>query len=132
MMNAEDILNSMKEQMADCHKKFDEINAQIEKLQEEYETKIQQALNRREQIRGEYTGIYNTYTKFTESPKSEDDTQEAEDKPKTESKKSDKPKSVKTSKSSSLTKEELSKISKTINKPENDDIPEYLKEEYNK
>ena len=134
MVHAEDILKSMQEQMQEYSKQFDEINAQIEQMQIEYEKNIQSALSRREQIRGQYTSIYNTYMKFKEQPESVEKQAEVVNITDTQKSKS---KSVKKEESNSktLSEEELAKLQKAMNKSSvvnEADIPDYLKDEYNK
>lgn len=137
MVNAEDILKSMQEQMQEYSKQFDEINAQIEQMQVEYEKNIQAALSRREQIRGQYTSIYNTYMKFKEQPESAEKQAEVVNIADTQKGKSKNSKSVKKEESNNkvLSEEELAKLQKAMNKPKDvneADIPDYLKDEYNK
>ena len=137
MVNAEDILKSMQEQMQEYSKQFDEINAQIEQMQVEYEKNIQAALSRREQIRGQYTSIYNTYMKFKEQPESAEKQAEVVNIADAQKGKSKNSKSVKKEESNNkvLSEEELAKLQKAINKPKDvneADIPDYLKDEYNK
>ena len=137
MVNAEDILKSMQEQMQEYSKQFDEINAQIEQMQVEYEKNIQAALSRREQIRGQYTSIYNTYMKFKEQPESVEKQAEVVNITDAQKGKSKNSKSVKKEESNNkvLSEEELAKLQKAINKPKDvneADIPDYLKDEYNK
>lgn len=137
MVNAEDILKSMQEQMQEYSKQFDEINAQIEQMQVEYEKNIQAALSRREQIRGQYTSIYNTYMKFKEQPESAEKQAEVVNITDAQKGKSKNSKSVKKEESNNkvLSEEELAKLQKAINKPKDvneADIPDYLKDEYNK
>lgn len=137
MVNAEDILKSMQEQMQEYSKQFDEINAQIEQMQVEYEKNIQSALSRREQIRGQYTSIYNTYMKFKEQPESAEKQAEVVNITDAQKSKSKNSKSVKKEESNSktLSEEELAKLQKAMNKSSvvnEADIPDYLKDEYNK
>ena len=137
MVNAEDILKSMQEQMQEYSKQFDEINAQIEQMQVEYEKNIQSALSRREQIRGQYTSIYNTYMKFKEQPESAEKQAEVVNITDTQKSKSKNSKSIKKEESNSktLSEEELAKLQKAMNKSSvvnEADIPDYLKDEYNK
>ena len=137
MVNAEDILKSMQEQMQEYSKQFDEINAQIEQMQVEYEKNIQAALSRREQIRGQYTSIYNTYMKFKEQPENTEKQAEVVNITDAQKSKSKSSKSVKKEESNNkvLSEEELAKLQKAINKPKDvneADIPDYLKDEYNK
>lgn len=137
MVNAEDILKSMQEQMQEYSKQFDEINAQIEQMQVEYEKNIQAALSRREQIRGQYTSIYNTYMKFKEQPESAEKQAEVVNITDAQKGKLKNSKSVKKEESNNkvLSEEELAKLQKAINKPKDvneADIPDYLKDEYNK
>ena len=137
MVNAEDILKSMQEQMQEYSKQFDEINAQIEQMQVEYEKNIQAALSRREQIRGQYTSIYNTYMKFKEQPEGVEKQAEVVNITDAQKGKSKNSKSVKKEESNNkvLSEEELAKLQKAINKPKDvneADIPDYLKDEYNK
>ena len=120
MVNAEDILKSMQEQM-----------------QVEYEKNIQAALSRREQIRGQYTSIYNTYMKFKEQPESAEKQAEVVNIADAQKGKSKNSKSVKKEESNNkvLSEEELAKLQKAMNKPKDvneADIPDYLKDEYNK
>lgn len=137
MVNAEDILKSMQEQMQEYSKQFDEINAQIEQMQVEYEKNIQAALSRREQIRGQYTSIYNTYMKFKEQPENTEKQAEVVNITDAQKSKSKSSKSVKKEESNNkvLSEEELAKLQKAMNKSKNineADIPDYLKDEYNK
>ena len=137
MVNAEDILKSMQEQMQEYSKQFDEINAQIEQMQVEYEKNIQAALSRREQIRGQYTSIYNTYMKFKEQPENTEKQAEVVNIADAQKSKSKSSKSVKKEESNNkvLSEEELAKLQKAMNKSKNineADIPDYLKDEYNK
>lgn len=137
MVNAEDILKSMQEQMQEYSKQFDEINAQIEQMQIEYEKNIQAALSRREQIRGQYTSIYNTYMKFKEQPENTEKQAEVVNITDAQKSKSKSSKSVKKEESNNkvLSEEELAKLQKAMNKSKNineADIPDYLKDEYNK
>lgn len=137
MVNAEDILKSMQEQMQEYSKQFDEINAQIEQMQVEYEKNIQAALSRREQIRGQYTSIYNTYMKFKEQPESAEKQAEVVNITDAQKSKSKSSKSVKKEESNNkvLSEEELAKLQKAMNKSKDvneADIPDYLKDEYNK
>ena len=137
MVNAEDILKSMQEQMQEYSKQFDEINAQIEQMQVEYEKNIQAALSRREQIRGQYTSIYNTYMKFKEQPENTEKQAEVVNITDAQKSKSKNSKSVKKEESNSktLSEEELAKLQKAMNKSSvvnEADIPDYLKDEYNK
>ena len=137
MVNAEDILKSMQEQMQEYSKQFDEINAQIEQMQVEYEKNIQAALSRREQIRGQYTSIYNTYMKFKEQPENTEKQAEVVNITDAQKGKSKNSKSVKKEESNNkvLSEEELAKLQKAMNKSKNineADIPDYLKDEYNK
>ena len=137
MVNAEDILKSMQEQMQEYSKQFDEINAQIEQMQVEYEKNIQAALSRREQIRGQYTSIYNTYMKFKEQPESTEKQAEVVNITDAQKSKSKSSKSVKKEESNNkvLSEEELAKLQKAMNKSKDineADIPDYLKDEYNK
>ena len=137
MVNAEDILKSMQEQMQEYSKQFDEINAQIEQMQTEYEKNIQAALSRREQIRGQYTSIYNTYMKFKEQPENTEKQAEVVNITDAQKSKSKSSKSVKKEESNNkvLSEEELAKLQKAMNKSKNineADIPDYLKDEYNK
>ena len=137
MVNAEDILKSMQEQMQEYSKQFDEINAQIEQMQVEYEKNIQSALSRREQIRGQYTSIYNTYMKFKEQPEGVEKQAEVVNITDTQKSKSKNSKSIKKEESNSktLSEEELAKLQKAMNKSSvvnEADIPDYLKDEYNK
>ena len=137
MINAEDILKSMQEQMQEYSKQFDEINAQIEQMQVEYEKNIQAALSRREQIRGQYTSIYNTYMKFKEQPENTEKQAEVVNITDTQKSKSKSSKSVKKEESNNkvLSEEELAKLQKAMNKSKDineADIPDYLKDEYNK
>ena len=137
MVNAEDIFKSMQEQMQEYSKQFDEINAQIEQMQVEYEKNIQAALSRREQIRGQYTSIYNTYMKFKEQPENTEKQAEVVNITDAQKSKSKSSKSVKKEESNNkvLSEEELAKLQKAINKPKDvneADIPDYLKDEYNK
>lgn len=137
MVNAEDILKSMQEQMQEYSKQFDEINAQIEQMQVEYEKNIQAALSRREQIRGQYTSIYNTYMKFKEQPESAEKQAEVVNITDAQKGKSKNSKSIKKEESNNkvLSEEELAKLQKAMNKSKDineADIPDYLKDEYNK
>lgn len=137
MVNAEDILKSMQEQMQEYSKQFDEINAQIEQMQVEYEKNIQAALSRREQIRGQYTSIYNTYMKFKEQPENTEKQAEVVNITDAQKSKSKSSKSVKKEESNNkvLSEEELAKLQKAMNKSKDineADIPDYLKDEYNK
>lgn len=137
MVNAEDILKSMQEQMQEYSKQFDEINAQIEQMQVEYEKNIQAALSRREQIRGQYTSIYNTYMKFKEQPENTEKQAEVVNITDVQKSKSKSSKSVKKEESNNkvLSEEELAKLQKAMNKSKDineADIPDYLKDEYNK
>ena len=137
MVNAEDILKSMQEQMQEYSKQFDEINAQIEQMQVEYEKNIQAALSRREQIRGQYTSIYNTYMKFKEQPENTEKQAEVVNITDAQKSKSKNSKSVKKEESNNkvLSEEELAKLQKAMNKSKDineADIPDYLKDEYNK
>lgn len=137
MVNAEDILKSMQEQMQEYSKQFDEINAQIEQMQVEYEKNIQAALSRREQIRGQYTSIYNTYMKFKEQPENTEKQAEVVNITDAQKSKSKSSKSVKKEESNNkvLSEEELAKLQKAMNKSKDVnevDIPDYLKDEYNK
>lgn len=137
MVNAEDILKSMQEQMQEYSKQFDEINAQIEQMQVEYEKNIQAALSRREQIRGQYTSIYNTYMKFKEQPENTEKQAEVVNIADAQKSKSKSSKSVKKEESNNkvLSEEELAKLQKAMNKSKDineADIPDYLKDEYNK
>lgn len=137
MVNAEDILKSMQEQMQEYSKQFDEINAQIEQMQVEYEKNIQAALSRREQIRGQYTSIYNTYMKFKEQPEGTEKQAEVVNMTDAQKSKSKNSKSVKKEESNNkvLSEEELAKLQKAMNKSKDineADIPDYLKDEYNK
>lgn len=137
MVNAEDILKSMQEQMQEYSKQFDEINAQIEQMQVEYEKNIQAALSRREQIRGQYTSIYNTYMKFKEQPENTEKQAEVVNITDAQKSKSKSSKSVKKEESNNkvLSEEELAKLQKAMNKSKDvneTDIPDYLKDEYNK
>ena len=147
MVNGEAILKELQDQMQISSKAFEELNKDIEatvqeyrdklnELEQEGNAKIKQLYDRREQIRGEYTGLYNTFIKFSQldETKANEDKQnkttpvkEVKSKTKT-TKKTEEPKDT-----SSLSPEEVEKLKAVTNKqPKQEDIPDYLKEEYAK
>lgn len=147
MVNGDAILESLQAQMQESNKQFDEVNAEIEKTVKEYNDqiiklqtegnqKLEELSKRREQIRGEYTGLYNMYMKFkspeTDNKKETSDSEAAkvvEMKPKAVKSKTTK------KEDNALTAEEVAKLQSTIkknNQPKEEDIPDYLKPEYNK
>lgn len=76
MVNGDAILNSLKDKMEVSRKEFEKINIEIDetinkynnaitKLETEGKETIEALRNRREQIRGEYTSIYNIYQQYT-------------------------------------------------------------------
>lgn len=147
MVNGDAILESLQAQMQESNKQFDEVNAEIEKTVKEYNDqiialqtegnkKLEELSKRREQIRGEYTGLYNMYMKF-KSPETDNKKEVTE----SEAAKvvEMKPKAVKSKttkkEDNALTAEEVAKLQSTIkknNQPKEEDIPDYLKPEYNK
>lgn len=148
MVNGDAILESLQAQMQESNKLFDEVNAQIEatvkdyndqiiKLQNEGNAKLEELSKRREQIRGEYTGLYNMYMKF-KSPIEDNKTEVSE--VKEEKVVEMKPKTTKTKaaakkEDNALTAEEVAKLQSAMNKTTKtkvDDIPDYLKDEYKK
>lgn len=147
MVNGDAILESLQAQMQESNKQFDEVNAEIEKTVKEYNDqiialqtegnkKLEELSKRREQIRGEYTGLYNMYMKF-KSPET-DNKKEATESEATKVVEM-KPKAVKSKttkkEDNALTAEEVAKLQSTIkknNQPKEEDIPDYLKPEYNK
>lgn len=148
MVNGDAILESLQAQMQESNKLFDEVNAQIEatvkdyndqiiKLQNEGNAKLEELSKRREQIRGEYTGLYNMYMKF-KSPQEDNKTNapEVKEEKVVEMKpKTTKAKPAAKKEDNALTAEEVAKLQSAMNKttkPKVDDIPDYLKDEYKK
>lgn len=151
MVNGDAILESLQAQMQASNKQFDEVNAEIEKTVKEYNDqiiklqtegnqKLEELSKRREQIRGEYTGLYNMYMKF-KSPEEDKKVVEEATEIKSEpakvvemKSKTTKAKSAK-KEDNALTAEEVAKLQNAMNKnnqPKEEDIPDYLKPEYNK
>lgn len=146
MVNGDAILESLQAQMQESNKEFDAINAEIEKTAEEYNEKIltlqkegnaklEELSKRREQIRGEYTGLYNMYMKF-KAPKEDNKKEEVKPEAKVVEMKPKATKAKSTKKEdNALTAEEVAKLQQAMNKnnqPKEEDIPDYLKPEYNK
>lgn len=149
MVNGDVILESLQAQMQESNKQFDEVNAEIEKtvkeyndqiiaLQNEGNKKLEDLSKRREQIRGEYTGLYNMYMKFKTPEEDKKEVTEAKQEPAkvVEMKpKATKSKPAAKKEDNALTAEEVAKLQSAMNKtkqPKAEDIPDYLKEEYNK
>lgn len=150
MVNGEAILESLQAQMQESNKQFDEVNAEIEKTVKEYNDqiiklqtegnqKLEELSKRREQIRGEYTGLYNMYMKFKSPEEGKKIAEEAtvkDEQPKVVEMKPKAAKAKTTKKDdNALTPEEVAKLQNAMNKnnqPKEEDIPDYLKPEYNK
>ena len=115
------------------------------------ENQIQDLVDKREQIRGAYTALYNQYIKFKENSSEPENNvekesvkedikksvEEADEKPKRNRKSKEEKPEVKERVVAGLSKEEIEKINQAIPQPNMKDsngneIPSYLQTEYNK
>lgn len=147
MVDSNEIINSIKNDMAEQENMFNQIRLELEKLEQEHTTFEQNYLARkaqleagREQIRGSYTALYRQLEKFAkdELPKpdqaepqnenkvsEESSTQEvkqpepakAEPKPTKKSTKKEQPSQPKEKVVAGLTAEEIAKINSAIPQP---------------
>lgn len=155
MLVEEEIIAGLREDMETQRADFEKVNnlldetvqdyrKRIDDLTKEGNAKIKELENKREQIRGAYTVLYNRLQKIT-NPNTNTkttDTKTAVDTKTVEVKKDTKKKAESKqtkSKSQKLTPEEIAKLQQTVEqaeskqtKPKEEDIPEYLKEEYKK
>ena len=120
--------------------KIEELQKQRVALADEGNEKIKMLEFKREQLSGMYTGLYQQYTAFVDEKDSNESIKVEESKEHT-TKKSTTTK-LKTAKKkqekAELSEEEKAKLSEIVvqeqpkNEPNNSDIPDYLKDEYNK
>ena len=153
----EEIIAGLREDMETQRADFEKVNnlldetvqdyrQRIDDLTKEGNAKIKELENKREQIRGAYTVLYNRLQKITNSNTTTTNTKTVDTKTvdtktaevKKDTKKKAESKQTK-SKSQKLTPEEIAKLQQTVEqaeskqtKPKEEDIPEYLKEEYKK
>lgn len=148
----EEIIAGLREDMETQRADFEKVNnlldetvqdyrQRIDDLTKEGNAKIKELENKREQIRGAYTVLYNRLQKITNPNTTTTDTTTVDNKTvevKKDTKKKAESKQTK-SKSQKLTPEEIAKLQQTVEqaeskqtKPKEEDIPEYLKEEYKK
>lgn len=125
--NMREIQNKYK----DVDNKMQELVNQSKVLQENYNN---YALNK-EQLRGEYTALYNLLTKLV-APKSEETTAKEDSKSTVKSDKKNSKAKVEKSDNNNLTAEEIETIKALNDKKEKTikqaDIPDYLLDEYKK
>lgn len=155
MVEQEKLFNDVRKQMVDVaneyNKKLQEYNQQvielnntIAELEAEGNKELKRLQEQQEYYRGAYTGLYNQFIKFggnmgtvqsakqTSEVASEDTVKDMDNKsaPKKNTKK------TVANKKTNLTEDDLQKIqsiTKTVDtKPADKDIPEYLRDEYNK
>ena len=156
-MENNEILKSIKEEMATKEQEFNKVINELNILEQNYVAQKSQLEASKEQIRGAYTVLYRQYEKFakadTTTPEvenvQEENKPEPVEEPKAvEPKKEIKPKTTKsTSKETKTTKnektaagltpEEIAKINKTIPKTnvvdeKGNEVPDYLQSEYKK
>ena len=150
----EEILKSIQEEMTKKEQEFNLVENEIKTLEENYNVRMKQLLDAKEQIRGAYTALYLQLEKFKkddekkEEPYLTDTETTIREEPKKE------PVKIKTSKkvekkeepkkeepkekiNVGLTPEEIAKINKAVTKPKaidnnGNEIPDYLQTEYNK
>jgi len=155
MVEQEKLFNDVRKQMVDVaneyNKKLQEYNQQvielnntIAELEAEGNKELKRLQEQQEYYRGAYTGLYNQFIKFggnmgtvqsakqTSEVASEDTVKDMDNKP---APKKNTKKTV-ANKKTNLTEDDLQKIqsiTKTVDtKPADKDIPEYLRDEYNK
>lgn len=156
MVEQEKLFNDVRKQMVDVaneyNKKLQEYNQQvielnntIAELEAEGNKELKRLQEQQEYYRGAYTGLYNQFIKFggnmgtVQSAKQQTSEVASEDTVKDMDNKSAPKKNTKktvTNKKTNLTEDDLQKIqsiTKTVDtKPADKDIPEYLRDEYNK
>lgn len=155
MVEQEKLFNDVRKQMVDVaneyNKKLQEYNQQvielnntIAELEAEGNKELKRLQEQQEYYRGAYTGLYNQFIKFggnmgtvqsakqTSEVAAEDTVKDVDNKP---APKKNTKKTV-ANKKTNLTEDDLQKIqsiTKTVDtKPADKDIPEYLRDEYNK
>ena len=158
MANVDEILKSIQEEMnkyeaqytavcEDIRVAVKEYNEKIQALQEEGNTKVAQLEAKREQLRGMYTSLYNQYHKFVGDGKdtvtvnpTDEDVQTPNAQKESLDVNSVSKKKSKSSTKSVLSEEDKAKIAQITSSDTKDndkdkngnEIPEYLRNEYNK
>ncbi len=156
-MENNEILKSIKEEMATKEQEFNKVINELNILEQNYVAQKSQLEASKEQIRGAYTVLYRQYEKFAKVDTTTLEIENAQEESKSEPvgeqkvvepKKETKPKTTKsTSKETKTTKnekttagltpEEIAKINNTIPKTnvvdeKGNEVPDYLQSEYKK
>lgn len=156
MTNVDEILKSIQDEMGKYEAQYTavcedikvavkEYNEKIQALQEEGNTKVAQLEAKREQLRGMYTSLYNQYHKFVGDEKATDVEKSADEVTQTSNTQQEHKvdfsvpkKKSKSAMKSVLSEEDKAKIAQIASSDNNDkdkngnEIPEYLRNEYNK
>lgn len=134
-MEQEKLLEMLKSNMIEIEGKYKEVDAKMQALVDQSK-QLQETYNNyamsKEQLRGEYTAIFNLYTKLTTNK--DDVKEETQPNPAVSEKKTAKKKNEKQT-NSELTAEEISTIKALNNKEKEakkEDIPDYLLDQYKK
>lgn len=139
-MENNNILEAIQLQLQKYQTEFDQIEVEITQQTEA----LQNLRVKREQLRGAYTSLYNIYNGYTQTTQTSEVPEKKE--VKEEVKEETLTKNLKENKKddkndNTLTLEEVAKLQEKLNKPKksastkqpkNEDIPDYLKSEYNK
>lgn len=149
-MEENEILKSIKEEMEIKEKEFNQVISELTTLEQNYTVRKAQLEDSKEQIRGAYTALYRQLEKFSKVPDENNNVNttsntnsksiDTTNTPKKETKSKVTTNTTKTKQEKTvagLTPEEIAKINNTIpqaNVVDNNgnEIPDYLKSEYNK
>ena len=149
-MEENEILKSIKEEMEIKEKEFNQVISELTTLEQNYTVRKAQLEDSKEQIRGAYTALYRQLEKFSKVPDENNNVNttsntssksiDTTNTPKKETKSKVTTNTTKTKQektAAGLTPEEIAKINNTIpqaNVVDNNgnEIPDYLKSEYNK
>lgn len=129
-MADEKVIKELENEMSKCTQEFNNNEVAIENAQKT----INELVVRREQIRGEYTGLYNLYLKLTGKDKTNEVVTTEKESPVAESQNTEQSTTtevVKESSEDSLSKDEITAVKAALNNKNNKanqlDIPDYLK-----
>lgn len=129
-MADEKVIKELENEMSKCTQEFNNNEVAIENAQKT----INELVVRREQIRGEYTGLYNLYLKLTGKDKTNEVATIEKESPVVESQSTSEQSTtneVVKEASDSLSKDEITAVKAALNNKNNkanqSDIPDYLK-----
>lgn len=138
-VKVESMLSSLKEEMNRLEKEFKDLHSDLSTLEQNYISTKKQLETKIEQVRGAYTALSDYFDKYAET-KNEPDANKVMSNTTSDKTTSNKKQAKKTEKESTqLTTEQIEQIKKIIPETKEqsasnvkaEDIPDYLKNEYN-